>query len=139
MSLRFALDTNIVSALFRPSPPRKLMARFQLHFGQCGLPSPVWHELRFGAESLPPSKRRDALEGFLSEFILPEVPILPYDRAAAEYHASERARLSRAGRTSPFVDGQIAAITAVLGLTLVTDNTADFQPFEDVRTVNWLK
>ena len=42
--------------------------------------------------------------------MLPNLPILDYDRRAAEWHARERARLEAAGSPAPFVDAQIAAI-----------------------------
>jgi tRNA(fMet)-specific endonuclease VapC len=63
--------------------------------------------------------------------------ILPYDQRAARWHAVERARLHRAGKPRPFVDGQIAAIAAVNDAVLVTRNMADFAPFQDLRIRNW--
>lgn len=58
-----------------------------------------------------------------------DLEILPYTTEAARWHGSRRADLERQGLTPPFVDGQIAAITAINGLTLVTPNRADFEPF----------
>jgi tRNA(fMet)-specific endonuclease VapC len=63
--------------------------------------------------------------------------VLPYDQRAASWHAAERARLEHAGRTPPFVDGQIASIAATCGLTLVTVNPADFVSFLGLATLNW--
>lgn len=63
--------------------------------------------------------------------------ILPYDEQAAEWHARERARLSSQGRMPPFVDGQIAAIAKIHGLTLVTRNIQDFELFSDLVLENW--
>ena len=139
MTLRFALDTNIVSAAFAAKPPRRLLARLDLHAPSCALPAPVWHELRFGAASLPLSRRRTALERYLSEVLLVQYPILAYDQAAASWHAEERGRLARSGVIPPFVDGQIAAIARVHDLVLVTDNTSDFAPFRGLRVQNWLE
>ena len=65
------------------------------------------------------------------------IPILPYDQAAAEWHAAERARLAALQYTPPFVDGQIAAIAATRGLILVTANTRDFQQFVGIIVVDW--
>lgn len=65
------------------------------------------------------------------------MPILDYDRRAAEWHASERARLMAAGRTPPFIDGQIAAVARVNDLTLVTRNQRDFRWFEGLRMERW--
>lgn len=65
------------------------------------------------------------------------MPILDYDRAAAEWHAVERARLAAAGETPPFVDGQIAAIAFAKSLTLVTFNEADFRGFQGIDVTSW--
>ena len=65
------------------------------------------------------------------------VPILPYDASAAEWHASERARLTRLGRTPPFVDGQIAAVARLNGLEVVTTNVEDYLDFEGITVRDW--
>ena len=70
--------------------------------------------------------------------MLESFPVLDYDRKAADWHALERARLSAAGKTPPFADGQIAAIAHVNGLTLVTANTNDFRRFKGLRVRSWL-
>lgn len=64
------------------------------------------------------------------------LPVLPYDADAARWHAEQRARLVTAGRTPPFADGQVAAVAAVNGLTVVTRNTADVEGF-DVDVTSW--
>jgi len=65
------------------------------------------------------------------------MPILPYDDRAAEWHAGERARLSSKGLTPLFVGGQIAAISVVNGLILVTRNIDDFKHFLRLKFENW--
>ena len=65
------------------------------------------------------------------------MPILDYDREAAEWHASERARLTASGEMPAFVDGQIAAIAVVHDLTLVTLNVRDFSRFDRLTVVSW--
>jgi tRNA(fMet)-specific endonuclease VapC len=65
------------------------------------------------------------------------MPILDYDRAAAEWHARERARLMSRGETPSFADGQIAAIAYVNDLTLVTFNDSDFRRFHELRVASW--
>jgi tRNA(fMet)-specific endonuclease VapC len=107
------------------------------HEDDIAISSVVWHELRFGAARLPASRRRTAIERYLEDVVLASIPILEYDRAAAEWHALERARLVSRGETPPFVDGQIAAIAHVNQLTLVTFNDADFRRFHDLRVVSW--
>jgi tRNA(fMet)-specific endonuclease VapC len=88
-------------------------------------------------ERLPLSRRRQVIQQYLDEVVLIAMPILDYDRAAAEWHASERARLAARGETPPFVDGQIAAVAAIHELILVTLNESDFRRFEGVRIVSW--
>jgi tRNA(fMet)-specific endonuclease VapC len=97
----------------------------------------VWHELLFGWERLPSSRRRERIGSYLFDVVRASLPILPYDAPAAVWHATERARLQASGRTPPFVDGQIAAIARVHDLVLVTSNGADFAAFEDVRLADW--
>jgi tRNA(fMet)-specific endonuclease VapC len=67
------------------------------------------------------------------------LPILPYDKEAAQWHARERARLEARGRNFPFVDAQIAAIAAVHELTLVTTNLRDFRAFRDLSVETWAR
>ncbi|HJQ39753.1 MAG TPA: type II toxin-antitoxin system VapC family toxin [Thermoanaerobaculia bacterium] len=137
MSLKYLLDTNVVSEALRPSPRRGVIQRLSRHEDEIAISSVVWHELRFGAERLPPSRRRDVITRYLDEVVLAAIPILDYDRAAAEWHAKERARLAARGETPSFADGQIAAIAQVNDLTLVTFNVADFRRFHELRIVSW--
>lgn len=137
MSLKYLLDTNVVSEPLRPKPQHGVVRRLMRHEDEIAISSVVWHELRFGAERLPASRRRDAIVQYLDEVVVATMPILDYDRAAAEWHARERARLAARGETPPFADGQIAAIAYVNELTLVTFNDADFRQFEGLRVVSW--
>lgn len=69
--------------------------------------------------------------------VLRSLPILPYDERVAWWHARERARLVSSGQPPSFVDGQIAAITKVSDLTLVTNNPGDYVRFKELRLENW--
>ena len=64
--------------------------------------------------------------------------ILPYDERAAEWQAEERARLEKAGRQTPFVDAQIAAVAVTNGIPIVTANLADFAAFRGLGLQNWV-
>ena len=86
---------------------------------------------------MPLSAQRRAIERYLDEIVRVRFPILPYDSAAAEWHATERARLAAVGCTPPFVDGQIAAIARTNDLVLVTANVAHFQSFADLSIEDW--
>lgn len=137
MTLKFLLDTNVVSEPLRPEPAPDLMRNLRKHEGEMAIPSIVWHELQFGCLRLPRSRRRTAVERYLQDVVLAIFPILDYDGAAAEWHARERARLASAGKTPPFMDGQIAAIAQVNQLSLVTSNRADFARFKGLRVTSW--
>ena len=133
----YLLDTNIVSEPLRPRPADGIMRRLRQYDGEIAIPSPVWHELRFGCTRLPPSRRRDAVERYIETVVLQSFPVLDYDLDAADWHARERARLVAAGKTPPFVDGQIAAIACVNDLTLVTSNLDDFREFGELKVQSW--
>ena len=137
MSLEYLLDTNVVSELFRPSPAPQVMERVLNADGRMAIASLVWHELLYGMMRLPESRRRDRIRVFLEEFVEPVFPVLGYDDTAAAWHALQRAVLERRGRTPLFVDGQIAAVAAVNGLTLVTRNVSDYQAFERLDVETW--
>jgi tRNA(fMet)-specific endonuclease VapC len=135
--MTFLLDTNVFAALSRPRPHRGVERAFTRHAGEVVTASIVVHEMWFGIERLPRSRRRTELERFMTE-VVAGVRVLPYGERAARWHALERARLTTAGRPPPFLDGQIAAIAAVHDATIVSGNAADFEPFEGLRVENWL-
>lgn len=137
MTLRYLLDTNELSEAAAPAPNAgvvKLLHTHQLHLATASV---VWNELLSGCQRLPQSRRRDKLQGYIDEALRPVLTVLPYDTAAAEWHAAERARLQRTGTPSPFVDGQIAAIAHVHDLVLVTANVRDFRWFHGVTVEDW--
>ena len=136
--MKYLLDTNTVSEPLRPRPNAGIMRRLQENEGEIAIPAPVWHELRFGCAKLAPSRKREMIERYIEDVVLESFPILDYDRKAADWHGRERARLVAAGRTPPFVDGQIAAIAHANGLVLVTSNTGDFREFDGLRVERWV-
>jgi tRNA(fMet)-specific endonuclease VapC len=137
VSLRFLLDTSTLSEPLRPVPHAGLMRRLRTHTGRLAIAATTWHEALFGLYRMPEGRRRQVVHDYLFQVVGPGLPILPYDDAAAEWHARERARLSAEGRTAPFSDGQIAAVAKIHGLTLVTENARDFEPFDGVTVESW--
>jgi len=135
---RFMLDTSTVSAVVWRTPDPGVLRKLAEHGGECAICAPVWHELQFGTRRLAKGARRAMLEAFLEEVVRATLPVLPYDERAAEWHGEERARLERAGKTAPFVDGQIASIAATCGLPLVTAKPSDFKQFKGVTILNWV-
>jgi tRNA(fMet)-specific endonuclease VapC len=134
---RYLVDTNVLSEPVRQKPDETVVDKLREHGGELATASIVWHEMIFGVALLRPSRKRTAIERYLGEVISAALPILPYDALAAEWHGDERARLSRAGLTPAFADGQIAAVAAVHDLILVTDNVRDFEHFRGLRIERW--
>ena len=138
MSLRFLLDTNVLSEPLKPMPNAGVMQQLRVHRQELATATLVWHELLFGCYRLPISVRRTAIEQYLSN-VVALLPMFPYDEAAAEWHARERARLTNLGKTPAFVDNQIAAIARANDLVLVTANIADYDQFDGITVVNWMQ
>jgi len=134
---RFLLDTNVLSEPLRLRPNPGVMAMLAAHDGELCTAAPVWHELRFGCARLAEGAKRRALQDYLDEVVAPFVPVLPYDAAAARFHAEERARLGGMGKPPPFVDGMIAAIAHTRELILVTHNMVDVAGFDGLQVVDW--
>ena len=136
MSLKYLLDTNILSEPARPIPNANVLHKLDIHKSEVAVSSVVVHELLHGCLRLPESKRRESLWNYIHESVL-NLPVLDYDLKAAQWHAQERARLSQIGKTPAFVDGQIASIAYCKNLILVTNNVSDFEFFNNLKVENW--
>jgi len=137
--IKYLLDTNVLSEAVKALPDRYVMEMLEKHQDELVTAAPVWHELLYGCLRLPVSRKREMLEAYLEDVVFRSMDILPYDERAAEWHAEQRSKLSLHGKMPSFVDGQIAAITSVNDLILVTRNAQDFKLFENFRVLNWHK
>ena len=126
----------MISELGSVEYPTELVRKLDIHQQEVVIASVVWHELKYGLLRMPNSRKKQTLEGYLNQ-VVDHFPVLDYDCKAANWHASERARLSAKGQTASFVDGQIAAIAYVNNLTLVTSNLRHFRAFADLRIESW--
>ena len=102
----------------------------------CAISAPTLEELVFGCRRLPKGARQTWLLRWL-EGLPAQLPVLPFDEAAALWLGAERARLAQAGRPLPRTDCEIAAVAKTNGLTLVTRNTSDFTGFDALAVVSW--
>ncbi len=134
---QFLLDTNILSEPLRPAPNPRVMESLVRSSGLTATATVVFHEMLYGCYRLPNSRKRQAIEAYLREEVEAKLLLLPYDTEAAKWHASERARLVKLGKTPSYVDGQIAAIAVVNNLVLVTNNEADYADFQGIVIENW--
>jgi tRNA(fMet)-specific endonuclease VapC len=137
VSLRFLLDTNVISEAMRPVANPRVDRKMRRYEGRIAIASIVWQELLFGWGRLPASRRKSDIEDYLFQVVRPEMPILPYDQTAAEWHAKERVRLTAIGRPPSFLDGQIAATAKAHDLVLVTFNRAHFEAFSGLEIEDW--
>ncbi len=137
MTLRYLLDTGIVSSPISKIPNQAILKKLEKHGHECAIAAPVWNELTYGCRRLPSGNRRRALEAYLEDVVQATFPILPYDEAAASWHGLERARLEKLGRPAPYVDGEIAAVARVNGLVVVTTNAKDFARFKGLQVSDW--
>jgi len=136
MNLKYLLDTNILSEPARPVPNANVLHKLDIHKSEIAVSSVVIHELLHGCLRLPESKRREYLWNYIHESVL-NLPVLDYDLKAAQWHAQERSRLSKIGKTPAFVDSQIASIAYCNNLILVTNNISDFEFFNGLIVENW--
>lgn len=137
MSSRYLLDTNTISESIRPTPNNNVMQRLQQERNYIATASVVWHELLFGCQRLPLSRKRAQLESYFQDLLRSGLIILPYTQPAAEWHSTERARLTAIGQSPAFIDGMIAATAYHYQLTLVTRNIDDFKGFQSIQLENW--
>ena len=130
--MSYLLDTNICSAHMRR--PAGLAHRFFQYSGRLWVPTVVLAELYAGAFLLDdPTKILAGINDLLQD-----LGVLPFDEACAEQFGRLRGELKRRGVGTGPIDLQIAAVALVHDLTLVTNNTADFQNVPGLRLEDWL-
>jgi tRNA(fMet)-specific endonuclease VapC len=134
--IRFLLDTNAIAEAARPTPNPGFLKRMMANEASLAIASVTLHEAVYGVERMPEGRRKQLLRDYLRDVVL-QFSVIPYDVAAADWHARERARLEVTGRTLPYADGQLAAIAAVHALSLVTANARDFRGIRGLRAEDW--
>jgi tRNA(fMet)-specific endonuclease VapC len=136
VTIRFLLDTNILSEALKPEPNPYVISKLDNLWQACAMASITRHELFFGVLRLPQSQRRTRLEAYLASL---RMPILAYEQKSAELHAKLRVNLVAAGLTPSFGDGQIASIAMASSLTVVTRNVVDFRNYPGLTLENWFE
>lgn len=90
-------------------------------------------ELLYGVEVSP----KHAQDATAFAAFLPYVEVLDLDEDAALHYAEIRADLKKRGAMIGANDVFIAAHARALGLTLVTNNTAEFERVTGLLVENW--
>lgn len=126
-------DTNVVSELMRREPDVRVAEWWSQHAPDLYLTSMTASELLFGAERMPPSRRKTDLEATITSILATAETagrILPFDTEAARHAAHLRAVRERKGRTVGPEDTIIAAVCLAHGYRLATRNTRHFDDLE---------
>lgn len=131
MTPGFLLDADTVSFALR-GQGRVASTLLEHRPSELGLSSITFAELRFGAEVKASRKLRVALQGLVTE-----IPVLPFDQAAAERFAVIAARLAAGGQPIGSFDTLLAAHALSLGATVVTHNTRHFKRVPGLRIEDW--
>ncbi len=127
------LDTNICIYLMKHQPPQ-VRARFAECFVGDVVISAITHaELAYGVACSGEGKPRN--EQALAA-LLEDIPVAPFDASAARAYGPLRA--ANRERTRDALDKLIASHAVSLGVTLVTNNEADFRSYRDLVVENWV-
>ncbi|MBI4492318.1 MAG: PIN domain-containing protein [Chloroflexi bacterium] len=134
----YLLDSDILSNLMKRVPSVALIAK------QAAVPaehqftsSITLGELVYGAHRL--GARGPELLQRLEKSLLQNLPILPFDAAAARRYGEVRAELEAQGKPLADADLRIAAIALARNLTLVTGNVRHFERVAGLAVENWLE
>ncbi len=133
----FVVDTTTFSEPIKPEPNRKVLSLLTSRQFDWGTSATAWEEFTLGIRVLPASARRNELEAYRRGLLNGGLAIVPFDEPAADWMASERARLLKKGTTPAYRDAQIAAVAASRELVLVTRNVEDFKAFRGLKIQNW--
>lgn len=134
VSARYMLDTNICIYAINQRPVQVLKRIVDAGEGAVCISSITAAELAFGAVQSTRVGTRANLEVFLST-----LPELPWGGDAVWYYAQARLALEKAGQRIGERDLFIAAHALAQNLTLVTNNTREFERIEGLKLENWVE
>ena len=130
---RYMLDTDTCSYVMKRSNAAVLRRLQAVPVADVCVSVVTKSELLYGVEVSP---RRAQDTAALAAF-LPYVDVLDFPDDAAPHYAEIRANLKKRGLPIGANDLFIAAHARSLGLTLVTNNTAEFGRVTGLRVENW--
>lgn len=130
---RFMLDTDTCSYIMKRSYPLVLKRLQAVPVSDVCMSVVTKAELLYGVEVSPRrAQDADALAAFL-----PYVEVLEFAEDAALHYAEIRADLKKRGALIGANDLFIAAHARSLELTLVTNNTTEFERVKALAIENW--
>ena len=132
--MNYMLDTNLCIYLIKRRPAEVVRRFLAQDPAELCISAVSYAELMHGVEkSQAPQKNRLALSLLLSP-----LAILPFDGRAAEEYGRIRADLERRGAPIGPMDLLIAAHARAAGLTVVTNNTREFDRVDGLTVENWV-
>lgn len=134
--MMYLLDTNIVSYFLRGTSPTLSQRILNSMRDEVAISIISAGELRYGLSRLPPSRRAAQLARQL-DALLTAVPILALPPEAALHYGTARSQLEAAGTPIGGNDLWIAAHALSQGMTLVTNNTREFERVLGLKLENW--
>lgn len=130
----YLLDTNICIYIIKKKPP-EVFDRFRsIKLKQLYIPTITLFELYYGIEKNN-SRRRNL--SALENFIRP-LTVVDFSFDAAKKAAYIRSQLQKQGTPIGVYDVQIAAVALSLNMTLLTNNTREFERVEGLKLENWV-
>jgi tRNA(fMet)-specific endonuclease VapC len=130
---RYMLDTNTCSYIMKRSHPTVLKRLQAIPVNDVCMSVITKAELLYGVEVSP---RRAQDTAALAAF-LPYLEAMDFADDGALHYAEIRADLKKRGTLIGANDLFIAAHARALGLTLVTNNTAEFERVGKLKLENW--
>lgn len=131
--MKYMLDTNIIAYAKNNRPESVLKRLMQYRPEDICISSITLAELEYGVyNSSKPEQNQLALMTFLAGII-----VVPFDSDAAREYGIIRADLKRKGTLIGANDFLIAAHAKSLDITLVTNNTREFERVEGLKLENW--
>jgi tRNA(fMet)-specific endonuclease VapC len=137
MSPKVMLDTNICIYLINNESPEVAEKFAQYYRSEVVMSSITLAELEFGnlgathLSAAEKSRNKRALKSLLTD-----IDVLSFDASAAVAYA--QVRFATKTCKSDALDKLIAAHAISLGITLITNNVADFSHYPGLRVENWL-
>lgn len=133
MTPRYMLDTNICIYLMKHQPPQVRERFAQCFVGDVVISAITLAELEYGVACSGEHQQRNqaALDSLLEDIL-----VAPFEAGAARAYGPLRA--VQRERQKDALDKLIAAHAVSLGVTLVTNNEADFRGYAGLSVENWV-
>lgn len=137
--MKYLLDTNIVSCFLRDASAALSQRILDSTPDTLAISIISAGELRYGLSSLPLSKSRRGVELVNRlDALLAAITVQPLPADAAQHYGNTRAQLEAAGTPIGCNDLWIAAHALAHNMTLVTNNTQEFEQVAGLRVENWI-